>query len=114
MGGGRCTAHSADGKRLTPVACGRLQQDVPDGADPSLHGTEVVVLLPVIPQLLLPVELLAQGDEQAAVPLLGGEVLADDSEVEDGEVCPVLAQASRGAGPAWLLAVPGGPALLCG
>src|SRR4051794_13412069 len=74
-----------------------LEQDIADRADPSLHGTQVAVLLPVVPQLVLPVELLAQGGEQAAVPLLRGEVLADHGQVEDGGAGALLSQASSGA-----------------
>ena len=48
-------------------------------------------------QLVLEPELPAQVAEQSVVPLLGGEVLADGGEVEDGDIEPSAAEPLGGA-----------------
>src|SRR5262249_50109069 len=54
----------------------------------SLEGTDFRVLGPEGPQLLPQVELFP-----AAMPLLGGKILTEGLQVEDGNPCPIAAEA---------------------
>jgi hypothetical protein len=75
------------------VAPDLLQHDLAHGARPTLQGREPLVVTPEVFQLVFEVELLADAAEQAVVPLLGREVLADGRQVEDGDGRARLAQA---------------------
>jgi len=69
------------------------QHHLPHRAHPALEGTEALVLAPEVVQLVFQVEVNAHGAEQPFIPLLGGEVLAEGGQIEDGDADALLAEA---------------------
>src|SRR5438034_10006729 len=62
-----------------------------------MQRAAALVLGPELLQLVLPVELTSQPAEEAFVPLLRREVLAQGGQVEDRDLHARLAEASGGA-----------------
>ena len=74
------------------LAWAAWQYNFGDRIHPALHGSQVLVLLPEFLQLILELKLLADSLQQAVVPLVGGQVLPESSQVEDGNGEAFLAQ----------------------
>ena len=62
-----------------------LQDDVVDRLHPPLERTQVFVGLPELLEFALQVQLLAEGEQEAVVPLLGVEGVADGRQIELGD-----------------------------
>ena len=78
-------------QHLTPNTS--AQHHLPQRRHPPLERAERGVSIPEILQLVLQVQEAAEVAEEAVVPLLDGEVLADGGEIEDRHRDPFRAQA---------------------
>ena len=68
------------------------QQHVAEGLDEALHRPQLAVLLPEGQQLGRPPRLLARAGQQAAVPLLGGQVLPQRRQVQHGHAAAFFSE----------------------
>src|SRR5262249_40142765 len=72
------------------------EQDFLEDGQPALQRAQPLASQPEVVQFFFQVELLAEAGDEAVIPLLGGEGVADEGEIEDGDGDTFRPQTSSG------------------